>query len=898
MASNVLREVVLPKLDRVKKSGSGFMARCPSHEDGTASLSVTEGDEQPVLFFCHAGCDTRDVAKAIGLDWDVLSKPREHDPRDIQPRQRGPFPQGKWSAVYDYVDEDGSLLFQVLRSPSKDFRQRKPDPSGKDGWSWKLGETRRVLFRLPQVIEAVRDGKLIFICEGEKDVLTCEKAGLVATCNPGGAGKWRPEYAEILREAVVTIIADRDEPGQAHARQVRDSLVGVASYVEIAEAKDGKDATDHVEAGHSLADLTVTWTSEKTAKPDLAPDLWEFLAVEDAPFDWVIEGLIERGDRLILTGFEGLGKALALETPIPTPKGWTTMADLEVGSEVFGPDGKPARVVAATDTMVRRPCYRVRFSDGAEIVADANHMWVTETLPAREATSRMARRSSQTKPRGTDQRHKRVHFPAVRTTEEIAATLHARGGHTLNHSIEVCSPLEYPTQELPLEPYVLGAWLGDGSTAHGVITSADAEVVDRIRAAGVPVTKLNSRYGWTLSDGDRSAPARKASVQARLRALGVLGNKHIPRCYLEASVSQRLEMLRGLMDTDGTVLEQAGSAAICEFSVCHERLATDVLELLHGLGIKVTMRSGPAKLEGRTVGTRWRLSFQTELPVFHLPRKLERLRPIRTRRSRLRYITAVEPVESVPVRCIQVDRADGMFVAGRECIPTHNSQLQRQMAVTAAAGVHPFYHRRSIPPVRVLVIDCENSERQSRRKYGDLAKLAVKLGCKPAPGMLRLIHRTEGINLLGGDAEWLMERVRAHKPDLLFVGPFYRLHNEDMRDEVAARRTVAVLDAVRVEGNCAMVIEAHAGHGEAGKNRSVRPTGSSLLLRWPEFGFGLAPASEPRPGEPCIDVEIRHWRGQRDVREWPSKLTWGGPGNWPWIIPTFASPPSSQGGGR
>src|SRR5262249_29695259 len=154
---------------------------------------------------------------------------------------------------------------------------------------------------------------------------------------------------------------------------------------------------------------------------------------------------------------------------------------------------------------------------------------------------------------------------------------------------------------------------------------------------------------------------------------------HIPESYLHASVEQRLALLQGLMDTDGTVANRNGRSA-CEFSVCNERLARDVHELLLGLGIKVAMHSGPAKLNGRQVGTRWRPDYQPERPVSRLERKTERLVPLRTRRARLRYITAVEPVKSVPVRCIQVDNPSQMYLAGRECIPTHNSTLFRQLA--------------------------------------------------------------------------------------------------------------------------------------------------------------------------------------------------------------------------
>jgi recombination protein RecA len=191
---------------------------------------------------------------------------------------------------------------------------------------------------------------------------------------------------------------------------------------------------------------------------------------------------------------------------------------------------------------------------------------------------------------------------------------------------------------------------------------------------------------------------KAVSLPAQLRELGVLGDKHIPESYLHGSVAQRLALLQGLMDTDGTVsatgaeVGRGAGAARCEFSVVSKRLASDVHELLLGLGIKATLHEGPALLKGRVVGTRYRLGFQTNLPVFRLPRKAARLIPLRTRRATLRYITTVEPVPSVPVRCIQVDHPSHTYLAGRECVPTHNTTVALHAAASAqkAGGIAAF----------------------------------------------------------------------------------------------------------------------------------------------------------------------------------------------------------------
>jgi replicative DNA helicase len=684
-------------------------------------------------------------------------------------------------------------------------------------------------------------------------------------------------------------------------------------------------------------DALVSFKAQPLDPPLSAADL---LTGSDE-YDWLVPGLLEYTDRLIITGSEGLGKALAIDTPVPTPKGWTTMGSLTVGSEVFGLDGKPTRVVAATDVMHGRPCYRVTFSDGAEIVADEQHMWLTETLLAREAAAKLRRRPIDTKPQGTDQRHKRTHFPAVITTGYIASTLSARNGHALNHSIQTSTPLQYPAQELPVDPYVIGAWLGDGTTTCAQITCADPEILENIEAAGYSLRQSSGLYHWSITRRAEIMEARRQaadlvrsgltgreacrrvgisskspldvtipqkgyhftrsgvkteapmiqSFTKQLRDLDLLGNKHIPEMYQRGSVEQRLALLQGLMDTDGTVSVgsgqgRGGGAALCELSLCNERLARDAHELLLGLGIKVPWREAPATLNGRVVGTRYRLAFQTDLPIFRLTRKAERLGQLRTRRSKLRYITAVAPIESVPVRCIQVEQSDGMFIVGRECIPTHNSILSGQIAATVAAGIHPF----STEPLpkrstgyRVLVVDCENSRRQLRRRFRSLLKQVDEAcknnGIEPTDWntALRFVIRPEGISLTEPRELTRMEQaVTATAPDLLVIGPMYRLSKVDVRDEQAAKELTDTIDLLRVRHNLTVVIETHAGHStNSTGTRHLRPLGSSLFMRWPEFGYGLRTAPEAAHEEHPSVVEVGAWRGARDERNWPQRLRHG-----------------------
>lgn len=337
------------------------------------------------------------------------------------------------------------------------------------------------------------------------------------------------------------------------------------------------------------------------------------------------------------------GEALDLETPVPTPDGWTTMGALRPGDRVFDEHGQPCNVVWVSAVAENRTCYEVRFSDGETIVADAAHKWLTRDARARNAARRSANPED---------------VPAVRTTGEIGATLVARG--RANHAIPLPGALAYPESHLPIDPYVFGCWLGDGRSRGGDPTCADDEIVEQIEAAGYRVTRHATEYGWRI-DG----------IDPALRPLGVLGNKHIPAIYLRGSVDQRLALLQGLMDTGGYV----GERGRCAYDGDDAILVEQVRELVRGLGMSCGPMSAPQahKAFAGAAPVR-RITFTPTLPVCRLSRKAARIRPPSEEAS-WRMVRAVRPVASVPVRCIAVDSASHLFLAGHGCVPTHNSGI-------------------------------------------------------------------------------------------------------------------------------------------------------------------------------------------------------------------------------
>jgi len=229
---------VLEQLAGVKRQNGGFIARCPSHDDHHQSLSLAEGDDGRVLLKCHAGCETADICRSIGIDVAALFPPKEkHGGAEIVDR-------------YSYTDEAGAELFQVVRLAPKSFRQRRRV----DGvWQWKLGDVRRVLYRLPKVAEAAAGSGTVYVVEGEKDVHSLERLGVVATTSPGGAAKWQPAYDDALQGAQVIILPDNDDPGRSHAAAVAKGTGGLV--VELPGLPEKGDVSDWLAAGATLADL-------------------------------------------------------------------------------------------------------------------------------------------------------------------------------------------------------------------------------------------------------------------------------------------------------------------------------------------------------------------------------------------------------------------------------------------------------------------------------------------------------------------------------------------------------------------------------------------------------------------------------------------------------------------
>ncbi len=427
-----------------------------------------------------------------------------------------------------------------------------------------------------------------------------------------GYGQGGGDVADIVNAAQAEIYAVADKRGGDDYAVLGDVLEATVDEIEAASGRSG----------------------EMTGVPTGFTD-----------FDNLTNGL-HPGQMIVVAARPAVGKALALDTVLPTPSGWTTIGDVAVGEFVLGADGRPTKVTRTTDVMMGRPCFEVEFSDGSVIVADAEHQWLTET--------RSSRKSFQSARDGRNRTKNQRTFAEVRTTSEIAETLRCDTAEgRLNHSVLLTAPLDLSEQPHLIPPYVLGAWLGDGTTASAQTTGADPGIVMRLES------------------------------EATRRSVGVLDNKHIPADYLRGSEGQRRDLLAGLLDTDGTVT----SVGCPQFTTTSDRLYRDVYELIVSLGYRCEVSRERVPGHTEQSSTAFTLTFSSDVDVFGLERKRLLHKELRSRtfeRRNSRFITAVHPLESVPVRCIEVDNEAHLYLAGESMIPTHNSTFGLDIARSAA----------------------------------------------------------------------------------------------------------------------------------------------------------------------------------------------------------------------
>jgi replicative DNA helicase len=338
-----------------------------------------------------------------------------------------------------------------------------------------------------------------------------------------------------------------------------------------------------------------------------------------------------------------MGKALALDTPIATPAGWTTMGEIEVGDEVFDEQGRVCHVDHVSPVSTDHDCYEVTFDDGTVIVADGGHEWLVSSGRGRR----------------------------VVTTSEMAAA-GAIDGQGPRWRVPLAEPLELPEALLPVDPYVLGCWLGGESGAHGAKAKKSVAKLDR------------AHFSWEFK---RAGYSRKSPV-----TLPAGARQRIPAPYLRASFKQRLALLQGIMDTAGRVRHSGGGAV--EVRLLNREVLEQTRELACSLGHSPgAIRKCRIPLTAGGTAKGGRFAWTPLDPVFRLARKADRLGATMAGSDSppvpgTRCVVSIEAVAPIPVRCIQVGSQRHLYLAGTSMIPTHNSALALSIAQHVAATDH------------------------------------------------------------------------------------------------------------------------------------------------------------------------------------------------------------------
>jgi replicative DNA helicase len=529
-------------------------------------------------------------------------------------------------------------------------------------------------------------------------------------------------YAKIVRE-------------QAILRRLIEAGTRIVSFGYGGQNEEVDDLVDRAQA--EIYKVTERRTSEDyAALADIMPGALDELEAIGSrsgqmvgvptgfqDLDQLTNGL-HPGQMIVVAARPAIGKALALDTPLPTPAGWTTMGEVQVGDHLIGADGKPTRVVAATEVMHGRPCYEVEFSDGTVIVADAQHQWVTWDSALRKAYDdhrkpgspaypsdwpTWASSAASRKKYGSGDRARMRALRAngltaaqagvplgrtatavqqqwnrsdpcagneatarPRTTEEIARTLRVRGQH--NHAIPAARALDAPLADLPIDPYVLGYLLGDGDSTGSGRVACDPQdrtwLLEEFRSAGYDAAPY--------ADDGHFGVRRLRNTWC---LLGLHRGKHVPDAYLRASFSQRLALVQGLIDSDGCV---DGHGAY-RFTNTDKRLVDGFLDLVRSLGCIPQVHHRVARMrDGRRTRDSWEVIVPAGVVLARLPRKMRQARHRWGREQESLYIRDVRPIESVPVRCVEVDNPAHLYLAGPGWVPTHNSTLGLDFARSAA----------------------------------------------------------------------------------------------------------------------------------------------------------------------------------------------------------------------
>lgn len=366
---------------------------------------------------------------------------------------------------------------------------------------------------------------------------------------------------------------------------------------------------------------------------------------------------------VLLVCTRGFGKALSLDTRIPTPQGDKTIKDINIGDYVFDENGQPVKVINISPIFKNHDCYKIRFSDNEEIIADADHIW--------SVYDRWQRNRNKLIEIKTSDMYEKYIIPKRKTYSDKWD----KDYNEVRYSVPMSKPVDFKEKKLGIHPYILGLWLGDGCSKASYITShVDdyEEICEHIKECGYKIYSITNDSGNNKKitiHNEMGVP-----LCTTLKEMNLFNNKHIPEEYLYSSIQQRLSLLQGFMDSDGTIKKE-GYAEFTQ-SVDKTELVDGFRRLLVSLGIKFTDGKYERKCNGEIFyAQRFCFTPSKEMPCFRLKRKYDRLKEVYPKTSHKKQIVYMEKIDSVPTKCISVDGDSHLFLCGEKNTVTHNSTI-------------------------------------------------------------------------------------------------------------------------------------------------------------------------------------------------------------------------------
>jgi 5S rRNA maturation endonuclease (ribonuclease M5) len=691
--------------------------RCPAKEHKKGHLCVTV-DTEKNLWHCN-DCELG----GSFLDWLMVEQGKTLA-EVLKPFEPAPMPQaprGEIDTCYDYYDETGQFVYQVVRMKPKDFRQRRKGENGE--WIWSMGTTRRVLYNLPQVLNP--KNKWVWVVEGEKDAINLIKLGLCATTNVGGAKKWMASYAECLKGKDVVLCGDNDDAGRAHMKLVLESLTEKANSIRQVNIPGAhKDVSDFIltfasseEAQNALGalaesapvitggmelpiqsmeELEAEYVEHLKLAATRVLDLGHWLPTLGRKCRKVVPGEV-----VTILAATGVGKCFGKGTPILMSNGTIKAVETIVdGDSVMGPDSKPKTVHGTTTG--RSEMFLIQPRNGDSFVCNGEHILnLKRTNSWQENGSKSGGRW-----RGGE-------------TVNITVKEYLTKSKTFKHLWKLWhTGVEFAPAQQEIDPYILGIWLGDGHSDSPAFTTGDIEIKDailafaeerhlksRIESGGgcetislsaftpqkkVPAScavigcarkvvarSLCGNHYNMEQYYDRIVPHAQNSFLADLKNIGVLRNKHIPTNYKIASSDQRMKLLAGLIDTDGYCPKRS----VAVFTSTLQVLAEDVLYVARSLGFMCSIRKKRTALKSRNyIGTAYDVCICGD--VHTIPTKLKRRRPGGTvQRKQCVSAFSVTSIGQGDYYGFMVG-GNGLFLLGDFTV-THNTALLQNLARAA-----------------------------------------------------------------------------------------------------------------------------------------------------------------------------------------------------------------------